>query len=95
MGPGCAVSDPNEDGDSDYCEASDDRGSSGPNALFAALLLTSNSTLRTTANARTSPLAGMLRPLASLNSAEPFASLVGACRSAMINSEKRDSVLHS
>ena len=33
-GPGCAVSDPNEDADSDYCEASDDRGSSGPNALF-------------------------------------------------------------
>ena len=33
-GPGCAVSDPNEDSDSDYCEASDDRGSSGPNALF-------------------------------------------------------------
>ncbi|MEE2795627.1 MAG: hypothetical protein VX512_12415 [Pseudomonadota bacterium] len=33
-GPGCAVSDPNEDGDSDYCEASDDRDSSGPNALF-------------------------------------------------------------
>jgi hypothetical protein len=23
-----------EDGDSDYCEASDDRGSNGPNALF-------------------------------------------------------------
>ena len=33
-GPGCAVSDANEDSDSDYCEASDDRGSSGPNALF-------------------------------------------------------------
>jgi len=33
-GPGCAVSDPNEDSDSDYCEASDDRGSGGPNALF-------------------------------------------------------------
>lgn len=32
--PGCPISDPSEDGDSDYCEASDDRGSSGPNALF-------------------------------------------------------------
>ena len=28
-GPSCAVDDPNEDGDSDYCEGSDDRGSSG------------------------------------------------------------------
>jgi len=33
-GPGCAICDPSEDSDSDYCEASDDRGSSGPNALF-------------------------------------------------------------
>ena len=49
--PGCAAGDPNEDGDSDYCEGSDDRGSSGPNAVFAAALLTSNSTLRATANA--------------------------------------------
>lgn len=32
--PGCPISDPGEDSDSDYCEASDDRGSIGPNALF-------------------------------------------------------------
>ncbi|MEC7819195.1 MAG: hypothetical protein VX454_11110 [Pseudomonadota bacterium] len=32
--PGCPIADPGEDSDSDYCEASDDRGSSGPNALF-------------------------------------------------------------
>lgn len=33
-GLGCAVGDPNEDSDSDYCEASDNRGSKGTNTLF-------------------------------------------------------------
>ncbi len=92
-GPSCAVDDPNEDGDSDYCEGSDDRGSSGPNAVFAAALLTSNSTLRTIANAGISPSTETPRPPASLNFAEPVASSVGAFRSAMLNSEKRDRVL--
>jgi len=92
-GPSCAVDDPNEDGDSDYCEGSDDRGSSGPNAVFAAALLTSNSTLRTIANAGISPSTETPRPPASLNFAEPVASSVGAFRSAMLNFEKRDRVL--
>ena len=33
-GPGCPIADPVEDDDEDCCDASDDRGSSGPNARF-------------------------------------------------------------
>ena len=66
MGPGCAVSDPNEDGDSDYCEGSDDRGSSGPNAVFCGFAAHKQLDLEDNCE---------------------------RCRSAMINSEKRDSVL--
>ncbi len=60
---------------------------------FAASLPTRNSTLRTIANAGISPRTETPRPPTSLNFAEPVASSVGACRSAIINSEKRDSVL--
>ena len=65
-GPGCAFGDPDEDGDCDYCEGSDDHDSSGPNAVFCGFAAHKQLDLEDNCE---------------------------RCRSAMINSEKRDSVL--